>query len=124
MKELLNCPNCGAPIQDDHCPYCGSVFLDWAAFDLAKPTFVKVRDHQGRFLLIRLSTPSVRITLDSSDVPYFYADNRRIPMKSTFPRCDIEAEFTAIPYRDAVTGKDVLYKIIAPHKMHQTGGQA
>ena len=24
MKDLLNCPNCGAPLSDDFCSYCGS----------------------------------------------------------------------------------------------------
>lgn len=28
MKDILNCPNCGAPIVDDKCSYCGAVFLD------------------------------------------------------------------------------------------------
>lgn len=23
---LGNCPNCGAPIQEDECPYCGTAF--------------------------------------------------------------------------------------------------
>lgn len=30
-KSELNCPNCGAPITGEYCPYCGSVFYDWAA---------------------------------------------------------------------------------------------
>lgn len=26
MKDLLNCPNCGAPIKGSKCEYCGTVF--------------------------------------------------------------------------------------------------
>lgn len=26
MKELLNCPNCGAPITGPQCEYCGTTF--------------------------------------------------------------------------------------------------
>lgn len=26
MKELLNCPNCGAPITGPRCEYCGTTF--------------------------------------------------------------------------------------------------
>ena len=26
MKELLNCPNCGAPITGPRCEYCGTAF--------------------------------------------------------------------------------------------------
>lgn len=28
MKDFLNCPNCGSPVVDDHCEYCGSHFID------------------------------------------------------------------------------------------------
>lgn len=116
MKDLLNCPNCGAPIQNDICPYCGSVFLDWAAFDIRRPTFVKVKDYQGRILLMRLSTPSIRITIGSNDTEYFYADNRPIAYISRFPDATIEAEFRAVPYHSKLLGKDVLYTLIDPKK--------
>ncbi len=116
MKDLLNCPNCGAPIQDDICPYCGSVFLDWAAFDIQKPTFVKVKDYQGRILLMQLSTPSVRITIERENTGYFYADNVRIPYTSSFPDATIEAEFKALPYHSKILGKDVLYMLIDQNK--------
>ena len=114
MRDVLNCPNCGAPIQDDICPYCGSVFLDWATFDLKRPTFVKVKDHQGRILLMRLSTPSIRITIDSPEQTYFYADNSSIYCINKPADPKIEAEFNVIPYYSRVTGKDVLYTMINP----------
>lgn len=28
-----NCPNCGAPISSIECPYCGTVFYDFATID-------------------------------------------------------------------------------------------
>lgn len=28
MKDLLNCPNCGAPIKGSKCEYCGTMFSD------------------------------------------------------------------------------------------------
>ena len=121
MEDLLNCPNCGAPIQNDICPYCGSVFLDWAAFDITKPTFVKVRDLQGQILLMRLSTPNIRITIDQSSQSYFYADNLRIPIRSIFPDATIEAEFKAVPYHSKLLGKDVLYILINPKKADCNG---
>ena len=27
-KEILNCPNCGAPITGDRCEYCGTQLSD------------------------------------------------------------------------------------------------
>ena len=28
MVKSTNCPNCGAPIKTDKCPYCGTVFME------------------------------------------------------------------------------------------------
>lgn len=43
MRELLNCPNCGAPITAEKCAYCGSVFLDFAAIQVGAPSYVKFK---------------------------------------------------------------------------------
>ena len=116
MKDLLNCPNCGAPIQDDICPYCGSVFLDWAAFDVQRPTFVKVKDHFGRILLVKLATPKINISIEQDPEPYFYADNKKYYATKRIPDALIEAEFRVVPYHSKILGKDVLYTLIDPKK--------
>ena len=28
-KGVTNCPNCGAPIYDKTCPYCGTNLIKW-----------------------------------------------------------------------------------------------
>ena len=28
MVTYTNCPNCGAPIKTDKCPYCGTTFVE------------------------------------------------------------------------------------------------
>lgn len=43
MRDKLNCPNCGAPITDTTCPFCGSVFYDFATLDDSKPTYIRMR---------------------------------------------------------------------------------
>lgn len=43
MRDKLNCPNCGAPITDTTCPFCGSVFYDFATIDDRKPTYIRMR---------------------------------------------------------------------------------
>ncbi len=35
MKDLLNCPNCGAPIKGSTCEYCGTVFSEKCDDDLS-----------------------------------------------------------------------------------------
>ena len=46
MKEL-NCPNCGAPIIDNICPYCGTYFYDFATLEIGKVGHIKIND--GKF---------------------------------------------------------------------------
>lgn len=39
----FNYPNCGAGISGEKCPYCGTVFYDFASFNLDRPQYVKIR---------------------------------------------------------------------------------
>lgn len=38
-----NCPNCGAPIEEIKCPYCGTILYDFAALDVNHPTYVRIK---------------------------------------------------------------------------------
>lgn len=112
---LLNCPNCGAPVQNDICPYCGSVFLDWAAFDMTKPTFVKVKDRSGCIRLLKIIPLSISLRQDYEQ-SRFFADNQVyhhvVPETIT-----IEAEFEALPFRHYLSkDKSILQLIIDPEK--------
>ena len=73
-----NCPNCGAPIETEKCPYCGTVFLDFAAMDADQPFYMKVKmtsmdlktecndvyDIFGSRLLTLTSTSSLTLDFD------------------------------------------------------------
>lgn len=108
MTDLLNCPNCGAPIQNDICPYCGSVFLDWAAFDIQKPTFVKVRSWDGHIKLMKIATCSISHVYEAPDQVYLYADDQRYHAIQSFPQVRFECEFTAEPFFDKFSNREVL----------------
>lgn len=116
MTDLLNCPNCGAPIQDDICPYCGSVFLDWAAFDIQKPTFVKVRSWDGHIKLMKIATCSIDHVYESANEAYIYADDQRYFVQHSFPEIRFECEFTAEPFFDKFSNREVLSIDIDPKK--------
>ena len=106
MRDLLNCPNCAAPIEKDYCPYCGSVFLDWACFDVQKPTFVKIRDRiTGRIKLVKLSLCSVSERMEMEPTTLWCDDQKYINIGP--PDYTIEAEFTALPFKHPLTKKAV-----------------
>lgn len=116
MKDLINCPNCGAPIQNDICPYCGSVFLDWASFDLKKPTFVKVKDHFGHIRLLKLGTGSIQVNSDPAEETTVYMDNRPYVLKRGLPQITIDAEFYVEPFFNKTLNKEVLSILIDEEK--------
>ena len=40
-EEVLNCPNCSAPISGDRCEYCGTQFIDCTTIRTDKPFYLK-----------------------------------------------------------------------------------
>lgn len=116
MKDILNCPNCGAPIQKDYCPYCGSVFLDWASFDVNKPTFVKIKDRFGQYRLLKLAITSLTEHM-SYDSARLYADDQ-IYHTICSPEYRFDAEFQALPFRHYLDpNRDIMQILIQPDKV-------
>ena len=66
-----NCPNCGAPIESEQCPYCGSVFIDFACLDADKPFYIKVK-HGGQIFISKVRLASISA---HRDYGCLYADN-------------------------------------------------
>ena len=52
MRDQFNCPNCGAPIASDICPYCGTAFLDWSCIDERKENWIKIK-FNGQIHLVK-----------------------------------------------------------------------
>lgn len=112
MKYLLNCPNCAAPIKSDICPYCGSVFLDWASFDIERPTFVRVRHPKtGHFRIMKLATVSANTAIEPQ---VLYSDDR-IECIVSSPDIRINAEFLCVPFNEPISGQAVMAIDIDPN---------
>lgn len=65
MKEL-NCPNCGAPITDVTCPYCGTVFYDFASIRDDKPTYIRIKFNDD-YMVFRARMNVATINISSYD---------------------------------------------------------
>ena len=63
MRDKLNCPNCGAPIDSTQCPYCGTVFFDFAAIDTEKPTYIRVK-HQNHLFTFKALMRDAEVIID------------------------------------------------------------
>ena len=75
-----NCPNCGAPITTDVCKYCGTVFLDFAAIQANKPSYIKFKvDNDGisNIYLMKLTVDNLEFNIISDIIEARgYKDNR------------------------------------------------
>ena len=77
MKELLNCPNCGAPIEDTKCPYCGSVFIDFASMDMDKPFYLKIK-HDGKVMTCKVRIEHAELTTRSDNEEFYLCADDRV----------------------------------------------
>lgn len=90
----MNCPNCGAPITETKCPYCGTVFYDFTAIDNERPTYIMM-NWNGTQVAFRALLTSAEIHMETVDCS-LYADGAMINTAFTD---DIEAtlEFRILP---------------------------
>lgn len=103
-KSELNCPNCGAPITGEYCPYCGSVFYDWAALDMDKPRYIKIK-LGGQTIMAKAILRHCAMSTENSP-QMLYADDRVYATVMAPPVMTIETEFEVIP------DDGVMYKVI------------
>lgn len=62
-----NCPNCGAPIETEKCPYCGTMFLDFAAMDADQPFYMKVKQG-GKIYILKVKMSSMELRIEPNDI--------------------------------------------------------
>lgn len=68
-KEQTNCPNCGAPITSEKCPYCGTVFYDFSCIDIGSPSYIKLK-YNGRIVMCKAFVREATISIEPKFVNY------------------------------------------------------
>ena len=84
-----NCPNCGAPIESERCPYCGSLFVDFACVSMDEPFYMKIK-HCGNILIVKVAMTSMTMR---SDAEPLYCDT--IPLMIN-QRSELSMEFNVL----------------------------
>ena len=73
MRDKLNCPNCGHPIDDVICSYCGTVFYDFANIELNGSSYIRLKLFDTlQVFKVRLNT--IRTNYDACSLPTIEMD--------------------------------------------------
>ena len=64
---MKNCPNCGAPIQNEICDYCGTVMYDFSCIDISSPCYVRVK-HNGKVLQAKMYVGDISVIPHTTEI--------------------------------------------------------
>ena len=74
-KDSYNCPNCGSPINDVICEYCGTVIYDFANLDPDKISYIRLK-FGGNLLAFKARVTGVNAEVTAE--PTLYFDNKPV----------------------------------------------
>ena len=71
MREMLNCPNCGATIEGCKCNYCGTQFYDLADIDASHPGYLRIKLYDGSIYIVKAHLTNICLTHSFPDIASF-----------------------------------------------------
>lgn len=111
VPSITNCPNCGAPIDSDKCPYCGTRLINIADLEIGEKIWLIFKDRdRGVSRGVRIMVNHISVT-ESQDAVTFYADSE--PCYFASPNLDISVSIdgTCTPNEKGVLGVMVDEKV-------------
>lgn len=92
-NDSLTCPQCGAPIENEKCPYCGAIFYDFACVDTKRPFFLKIK-HEDQIHIYKVKMSECAVDYKTNDT-YLWSDNTIYDVISS-PDIDINMNFHVV----------------------------
>ena len=90
MKLIkTNCPNCGAPITDTKCPYCGTIYYDFANLKVGDISLIRLKLGDALHTFKAVVTG---VSIKSDPINSFYDDYT----VSTYPGWDLDISMTIV----------------------------
>lgn len=99
MREVLNCPNCGAPIVSEQCPYCGTLFYDFSAIEIGKPCFLKIK-WGDNVMLVKAVARNIDVNISSDTIDAYSVFGERICTFTTNQNMDLFMDFNCVLFND------------------------
>lgn len=99
LPIVTNCPNCGAPIDGDKCPYCGTRLVNVADLEAGEPIWLIFRDRHFDNVVrgLRVLVTGIDISAIDPDPVVFYADSKSIHWVHTTQDVTVELSGTLMP---------------------------
>ncbi len=99
MRDVLNCPNCGAPIASEQCPYCGTLFYDFSAIEIGRPCFLKIK-YDNNIILVKAAARNIDLNMSSDTTDAYDTLGNHICTFTRNYNMDMAIEFTCVPFND------------------------
>ena len=81
-EEMLNCPNCGAPISGDRCEYCGTQFIDCTTIQPDKRFYLKFSPDGKKTIIFRVFLENLTSQMESDSFESVSIDGRNMAVFS------------------------------------------
>ena len=96
-NNLLNCPNCGAPITGVTCEYCGTMFYDFVNVDADGDTYVRMRLN-GELLIFKARMINIEFRQSAICAMSRYEDSKIVRNDNVMPRdYKLSLDFLIVP---------------------------
>lgn len=96
IPSITNCPNCGAPIDSDKCPYCGTRLINIAELEPGEKIWLIFKDNQNKDIVCasRVLVKRIGVSMSQDSTTTFYADGE--PFCYYNPTADICIEIDGV----------------------------
>lgn len=100
---MINCPNCGAPIDGHKCQYCGTVIFDFASIEVGKPIWISLKAPDGKIHMVHVIAEAMDIVMSPyTDGRLYSNDFGTYVIETAWRPPMLHLEFSEIPNNDGV----------------------
>lgn len=97
--KVYNCPNCGAPITNEKCPYCGTIIYDFTVIDTQHPCYIKIKDND-KIIILKAQTKDVELNCINDYYDIYGGNNNHLVDRLNNNSLELSMNFNCIPIKN------------------------
>ena len=98
MREKINCPNCGAPITSEQCPFCGTMFYDFSAIRIGEPCYLKIK-YNDTIMTVKAIANNAECTMSVDTTDIIDGLGQTVHSFTSNYNLDLSMDFRCAPFR-------------------------